>query len=79
MTRWRCAGSDSDIWVCEANGAEIVCVGDRYQPSAMRDGGSFSLSARGLGADAPRLNRIHKFTETWEAEISRLLSSALGT
>lgn len=57
----------------EANGAKVVLVGDPYQLSAVQAGGAFSLAAGELGADAPRLSTIHRFTQPWEAAASLLL------
>lgn len=55
------------------SGAKVVLVGDPAQLSAVEAGGGFSLAVRELGADAPRLRTIHRFTQGWEAEASLLL------
>jgi len=54
-------------------GAKVVLVGDPLQLSAVEAGGAFSLAVRELGADAPRLQTIHRFRNDWEAEASLML------
>lgn len=54
-------------------GAKVVLVGDPGQLSSVEAGGGFSLAVRELGAQAPRLSAIHRFTNDWEAKASLLL------
>ncbi|MGQ0845096.1 MAG: MobF family relaxase [Sporichthyaceae bacterium] len=52
-------------------GAKVVLVGDHHQLGAVEAGGAFALLA-GEG-HAVELDRLHRFTEHWEAEASRAL------